>query len=196
MSKVLYQGHASLRLTLNDGRVIYIDPYAGDGYDKEADFILITHGHSDHNQISKVTQKSNCIVISNEQALVKCEYKTFAYNGFKIEVVAAYNGRHPKDKCVGYILGFDGLTMYISGDTSKIDEMQALTNRNIDYAFFCADGIFNMGLEESAECAKIVNAKKNIPYHLAPMRLFSSGRAKKWTAPNKLIIEAGEEIEL
>ena len=74
--------------------------------------------------------------------------------------------------------------------------MQALANCNIDYAFFCADGIFNMGLEESAECAEIVKAKHNCPYHLAPMRLFSNGRAKKWEAPNKLIIEPGEEIEL
>jgi len=29
MPKLLFQGHGSLRLTANDGRVIYVDPYAG-----------------------------------------------------------------------------------------------------------------------------------------------------------------------
>ncbi len=43
MPLLLFQGHASLRLTANDGRVVYIDPYKGKGYDVPADIILITH---------------------------------------------------------------------------------------------------------------------------------------------------------
>ena len=49
MPKLLYQGHGSYRLTADDGRTIYVDPYAGGGYDLPADIILITHQHSDHN---------------------------------------------------------------------------------------------------------------------------------------------------
>ena len=30
---LLYQGRGSLRVVTNEGKVIYIDPYAGDGYD-------------------------------------------------------------------------------------------------------------------------------------------------------------------
>ena len=196
MSKLLYQGHGSLRLTLNDGRIIYIDPYAGEGYEKEADFILITHGHHDHNAINKVIQKENCIVISNKEALAGDEYKSFEFDKFKIEAVEAYNKIHPKDECVGYILEFDNLKIYVTGDTSTTEQMKTFAKRNIDYALFCSGGIFNMGLEESANCAKIVSAKHNIPYHIAPPRLFSNKRAEKWTAPNKLIIEPGKEIEL
>ena len=196
MSKLLYQGHASLRLTLNDERVIYIDPYAGTGYEKEADFILITHQHHDHTAIHKVTQKSDCVIISNKEALVDGWYKSFEFNGFKIEAVEAYDKMHPKDRCVGYILGFDGLTIYVSGDTATTEKMNTFADRKIDYAFFCADGISNMGLKESASCAEMVKARHNIPYHIAPGRLFSDRRAKKWTAPNKLILEPGQEIEL
>ena len=36
---LLYQGHGSLRITTADNKVIYIDPYAGDGYDLPADLI-------------------------------------------------------------------------------------------------------------------------------------------------------------
>ena len=196
VSKLLYQGHASLRLTLNDERVIYIDPYAGAGYEKEADFILITHQHHDHTAIHKVIQKDSCRIISNKEALVSGEYKSFEFDGFKIQAVEAAGRMHPKDRCVGYILEFDGLTIYVSGDTAATEQMQTFAERTIDYAFFCADGIINMGLKESANCAEMIKAKHNIPYHIAPGRLFSNRRAQKWTAPNKLIIEPGEEIEL
>lgn len=42
MAKLLYQGHGSLRLITDSGKVIYIDPFAGEGYDVPADLILVT----------------------------------------------------------------------------------------------------------------------------------------------------------
>ena len=69
MTKLLYQGHASFRLTSNEGKVCYIDPFAGEGYDKEADLVLITHEHYDHNAIDKVKMKDNCVAIRSKDAL-------------------------------------------------------------------------------------------------------------------------------
>ena len=46
---LLYMGQASIRITTEEGRVIYIDPYAGNGYDLAADLILVTREHFDHN---------------------------------------------------------------------------------------------------------------------------------------------------
>lgn len=43
MATLLYQGHGSLRLTTDSGKVIYIDPFAGEGYGAPADLILVTH---------------------------------------------------------------------------------------------------------------------------------------------------------
>jgi hypothetical protein len=40
MAKLLYQGHASFRLESNFGVVIYVDPFAGKGYDLPGDIIL------------------------------------------------------------------------------------------------------------------------------------------------------------
>ena len=56
VTKMLYQGHGSFRITAKDGTVVYIDPYIGDGYDLPADIILVTHQHRDHNEISLITQ--------------------------------------------------------------------------------------------------------------------------------------------
>ena len=54
---LLYQGHASLRIVTGDDKVIYIDPFSGEGYDMPADLILQTHDHFDHKDMSKSCHK-------------------------------------------------------------------------------------------------------------------------------------------
>jgi L-ascorbate metabolism protein UlaG (beta-lactamase superfamily) len=196
MSKLYYQGHGSYRFTTNDGRVIYFDPFAGDGYDLSADLILVTHDHGDHNQVQLVTQKPDCRVITHEDALSGGKHNHFDVDGIAIEAVEAKNLMHNPKHCVGYILSFDGLKIYCSGDTSKTEQMSGFAARELDYAIFCGDGKFNMGLKEAAECARLIGAKHNIIVHLKPGGLFDRAKAEKWDAPNKLIIEPGEEISL
>ena len=197
MPKLYYQGHGSYRLTANDGRVIYVDPYAGGGYDLPADVILVTHQHGDHNKIKLCAQKPECRVITNEEALAGGKHNSFDLGGgITVEAVEARNFNHNPKKCVGYIITLDGVTVYAAGDTSTTEQMKSFAARNLDYALFPLDGLFNMGLKEGAECARIVGAKHNIPVHLKPGALFDRQRADKWDAPNKLIIEPVQEIEL
>ena len=40
---LLYQGQASIRIITTEGKVIYVDPYAGNDYELYADLILVTH---------------------------------------------------------------------------------------------------------------------------------------------------------
>lgn len=196
MAKLLYQGHGSCRLTTGSGIVVYIDPYAGKGYDAEADIILVTHQHGDHNQINKMPRKNDCVVIQNDDALIDGEYKRFELHGIVIQAVQAYNKNHDKSKCVGYVIETDGIKIYFAGDTSKTDEMTRLGMINLDYALLPTDGLFNMGLEEAAECAEILNAVHTIPYHMVPGRLFSKRKAEKFKGNNRLIVSDNEEIEL
>ena len=89
-----------------------------------------------------------------------------------------------------------GMTVYATGDTSTTEQMAELADRKIDYAFFVCDGKYNMDMDEAIACAKLVNAKHSIPYHMAPGKLFDKKRAEKFDVPNRLIIPAGEEIVL
>ena len=196
MPKLLYQGHGSFRLTTNDGTVVFIDPFAGAGYDVPADMILVTHQHDDHNQINLITQKPGCTIITNYDALEGGKHNTFSSHGVEIEAVEAANGNHPPDQCVGYIVTADGKKLYFCGDTSKTQQMARLAEKKLDYAFLCADGFYNMSLAEAAECAELIGAKHNVPVHLKPGELFDRALAEQFTGPNRLIIEAGEEPEL
>ena len=197
MSKLLYQGHGSFRLTSNDGVVVFIDPFIGTGYDVPADIVLVTHQHEDHNKLDLITQNPDCVVISNVEALAGGKHNTFIVGGMEIEAVeAGYNQGHSPEDCVGYIITIDGLKLYFCGDTSKTPQMETFSARHLDYAFLCADGFYNMDLSEAAECAKLIGAKHNVPVHLKPGELFDKEMAEQFIAPNRFIIEAGDEVEL
>ncbi|NLK08387.1 MAG: MBL fold metallo-hydrolase [Firmicutes bacterium] len=200
MAKLLYQGHGSFRVESEAGTVIYFDPYAGEGYDKPAHFILITHQHSDHNQVAMVPKTSNCRVITWEDALAGGEQQTLTLehgsDTLVVEAVEAGNENHDPSQCVGYILTIDDVSIYGAGDTSRTGEMETMRTRKLDYALLPADGVYNMDLDEAMECALVIGARHTIPIHLKPGALFSRERAEKFNVPGRLILEPGQEITL
>lgn len=196
---LLYQGHGSLRITTREGKVIYVDPYAGEGYDVPADLILVTHGHGDHTAIDLIeTQNTDCQTITYKEALVDGVYNTFTLDYVTVEPVQAGNNpNHDITQCVGYILTLsDGKTIYISGDTSTTEQMSTFADRHLDYAFFCCDGQYNMDTTEASACAAVVAAKHSIPYHMAPGSLFSQEVAEQFEVEGRLIVPAGETITI
>ena len=197
--RLLYQGHGSLRIVTREGKVIYIDPYAGEGYDLKADLILVSHGHQDHNAVRLIQNRSeDCRVIYNTDALVNGVYKTFDLGYATVEAVQAGNNRnHDIKVCVGWLITLsDGVSVYATGDTSTTEQMAALAERDVHYAFFVCDGRYNMDMDEAIACARLVKARHSIPYHMAPGSLFDEKRAALFDVPGRLILPAGEEITL
>lgn len=192
--KLLYQGHGSFRLTLANDAVIYIDPFAGEGYEKPADLILVTHQHPDHDAVGLPAKKPDCRIYQNTDALRAGVYQTLTFAGAEIEAVEAYNKNHDPASCVGYIIRAEGLQLYFAGDTSKTARMEKLTN--MDYAFLPADGVFNMDIPEAMECAALIGARHTVPVHIAPGKLFDPERAARFTVPGALIFEPGKEYDL
>ena len=196
MPKLYYQGHGSYRLCADDGRIIYVDPCSGDGYDLPADVILVTHQHSDHNKVEKCAQKPGCRIITNKEALLGGVHNSFDIGGILVRAVEAKSKLHSPKKCVGYIITLGGVKIYASGDTSKTKQMETFRTLDLNCAIFPGAGILSMGLREAAQCARLIGAKHNIIIHLKPGTLFCRKRAEKWKAPNKLIVEPGQEITL
>lgn len=203
-ARLTYLGHASVRMETAEGKVIYIDPYAGapGSYDLPADLILITHGHADHNGIGKIKNKNpDCRTITWKDAVQSGGYQRFDLDFAAVQAVQAGNNRyHDLKSGVGFVLEFaDGKTVYFSGDTSTTAQMADMKAMELDYAFFCCDGVYNMDMDEAAACAEAVGAKHSIPYHMLPStdgRLFDEARAARFTAQGALVLAPGDTMEL
>jgi L-ascorbate metabolism protein UlaG (beta-lactamase superfamily) len=173
-------GHASVLFEFN-GLAVYIDPYSKvcdyTGMVK-ADLILVTHGNADHfdtTAIGKIKQ-SNTLVIYPQvcaDAQIYTGNDTVMANGdsvfimgLAIHAVPAYNlikTQHPKGVGNGYVILFGNRSVYLSGDTEKIPEMDDLSR--IDVAFLPLSQPYNMTAEQLTETAALINPAILIPYH-------------------------------
>lgn len=199
---LLYMGQASIRIVTAEGMVIYIDPYAGDQYNLPADLVLVTHGHFDHCAIDKVTNRNeDCQIITHKEAVIDGVHQVFDLPYVRVEAVeAGFNRWHDVKDCVGYVLTFsNGCSVYVTGDTSTTNQMVRMADMHIDYAFWCTDGVFNMGPDEAAHCAEMVKARHNIPYHNDTSnsgQMFDAEKAKQFPAADFLMLLPGEEIAI
>lgn len=194
-SKMTFIGHASVKIVTSAGTVIYIDPYYSGDYSQAADIILVTHGHDDHNNTSLCTENDGCQIIKWSDALVDGEYKTVEKDDVKIEAVpSGGNSNHDSAVCVGYIVTVDGVNVYHAGDTSMYDGLKEIADKQIDYAMYPIDGVYNMDVNEAMEVSDMIGAAHNIPIH-GTDAIFSKQK-ENFTAKGALLLEPGDTIEL
>ncbi|MEC4184823.1 MBL fold metallo-hydrolase [Adlercreutzia sp. R21] len=199
-----YMGQASVKIETPEGKVIYIDPYAGDDYADAADLILVTHGHFDHNALDLIENRSDdCVIITQNEATESGGYHQFDLGFAKvIPVQAGFNRMHDVRSCVGYIIELsDGTSVYVTGDTSTTEDMRdgTLASMGIDYAFWCSDGVYNMDTQEASDAARMVGARVNIPYHNSTANrppMFDETLAESFDAPGALVLNPGDKIYL
>ncbi len=195
MAKLLYQGHGSMRLISEGGTVVYIDPFAGEGYDRPADLILVTHQHHDHNQIQLPPHADNCRIIQNMDALGEDGYRSFLAGDIEVEATQAYNEKHPKSECVGYLVRVDGVLLYFSGDTQGPDRWRRWRSGKSIMPFLPIDGFYTMDTGEAVECAELIRAKHTIPVHMAPGKLFDPQKAAGFVTQGAMIVEPGKRSD-
>ena len=176
--------HGSIAIEYN-GVNIQVDPVENNygkfiDYSKfaKADIILVTHEHGDHldkNAISHLSKEGTEVLLnpkSQQQVSIGkaiTNGKDMQIKGIKIQAVPAYNttsGRekfHPKGNGNGYVLQFEDIRIYISGDTEDIPEMKDI--KNIDIALLSVNQPYTMTCEQCVKAAKVLMPKTLIPYH-------------------------------
>lgn len=193
--KISYFGRASMRIEFTGGPVVYIDPYAGtpEDYNIEADLVLASHQHGDHNQVHLVTLKPDGKVFQCPMDIQPGHY--FEHGGIEVHVVEAYNTNHHKGECCGFVLKANDTVIYHSGDTSYIEEMTHFSNYGIDYALLCMDGYYNMGPEEALKVTQAIKPTYVVPIHTSKDELFNQENYDAFDFKNKIELKPNQTLE-
>jgi L-ascorbate metabolism protein UlaG (beta-lactamase superfamily) len=167
-----YLGHACFRITSGDGVRIVIDPFDGRelGYPMpsvEADFVLVSHEHTDHNFVDAL--KGNPTLLRRDYEGRGITVK--AVHVFHDEEVGSKRGRNTI-----FTVKTDGLALAHLGDLGHILDEQILRSMGkIDVLMAPVGGIFTIDAMKASIVVDQVKPKVVIPMHFAtpslPFRL-------------------------
>ncbi len=178
--EIFWLGHASFKIKMFSGRIIYLDPYNIKNGEEKADIIVSSHSHGDHfsrSDIKKIWKDDTILLgpVSIADSLIKFDGQAleigeeFAYKDFTIELFPAYTikkGTHPKsNNWVGTIIESAGKSVYHAGDTERIPEMKELAIRKITVALLPCGGTYTMDFEEATDAALDIQPEIVVPMH-------------------------------
>ena len=189
--KLTFYGHACFSVEVNNKKLMF-DPFISPNElakhiniaDIEADYILLTHGHSDH--------IADCVTIAQATgAKVICNFEIHEWlnkNGvqnthpmntggrwdfedFEVKcVVAQHSSSLPDGSYGGNPMGFiifsqEG-NFYNSGDTALTMDMQLIPKwAKLNFAVLPIGDNFTMGFADAIEAAKMINCNEILGVH-------------------------------
>ena len=189
--KIVYYGHSCFGVEVN-GKHLLFDPFISpnplaksiDISKIPADYILISHGHSDHvADAVDIAKRTNAKVISGYEVMVWLNKQgvenvhpmntggkaKFDFGNVKC-VKAEHSSTMPDGSNGGNSMGFviessEG-NFYYAGDTALTYDMKLIGDyRHIDFAFLPIGDNFTMGVDNAIIAMDFINCKDIIGMH-------------------------------
>ncbi len=227
--KVTYYGHSAFGLEHGGVRLL-IDPFFTDNpnaplkaADVKADYILVTHAHSDHlgdtvaiAQINKAT-----VIAPNETGLIAEQLGSPAVHRMhiggahrfpfgRVKLTAAMHGSvyslgdtlvSGGNPC-GFLVTLGEITVYHAGDTGLFGDMRLIGEMNrIDLALLPIGDNFTMGIDDAVKAVEFLNAGLAVPMHYNTFPLIQADphefvRKVESIGKKALVMAPGETLEL
>ncbi|RPD98655.1 metal-dependent hydrolase [Aureibaculum marinum] len=189
--KITYLGHASFSIEVH-GKVIIVDPFiSGNELAKdinintlEADYILITHAHSDHIlDVETIAKNTGAAIISNFEIVTYFEPKgikghpmnhggSWEFDFGKLHMVNAIHSSSFPDGSyggnpAGFILETSHHKVYIAGDTALTYDMKLIPMLygQLDLAILPVGDNFTMNIESAIIASDFVECNKVLGCH-------------------------------
>jgi L-ascorbate metabolism protein UlaG (beta-lactamase superfamily) len=171
--QVVWFGQSGILITTDTGGRIYIDPIKLPADAPPADFIFLTHPHGDHfnaKVVEKIRRTGTRIIAPRDMNAVATDAlevgEERSFDGLHVKTYPAYNQRgfpHPRSKgWVGYLLTFDGFSLYHGGDSDAAAEIAGMRP---DLAFLPIAGFVSFSVQAGAEAARGAGAVLTVPIH-------------------------------
>lgn len=222
--ELTWLGHAVLQLDV-EGTTLLIDPFltgnpaAATTADKvQPDYILISHGHSDHvGDTVAIAKRTGAAVISNfeivnwltAQGVAKTHAQhlggghTYPFGYLKLTLAlhgsglpdGSYGGNP-----AGFLLTTGGKKIYISGDTGLFGDMSLIGDEGIDVATLPIGDNFTMGPDDALRAVKLLRPKHVVPVHYGTFDLIAvdamawAGRVEAETSAKVHLLKPGESM--
>jgi len=194
--QIHYFGHACFMLKNLSGTSVLIDPYTGLDYPPlkvEADIVLITHEHFDHNAVGDVT--GNPVVI---HGLTKDGKGWNAIDkSFKDVHILAFPSYHDRNKGADrgkntiFLIHIGGLSIAHLGDIGYVPTKEELKKLPpIDILLIPVGGFYTIEPEEADEIAAHIN-----PRILIPMHYKTKGSGKLPIKPLDVFLKGKKNVE-
>jgi L-ascorbate metabolism protein UlaG (beta-lactamase superfamily) len=226
-TKITWHGHATLGLETG-GHKLVIDPFfEGNPAASlspeavEADFLLISHRHSDHlGDAVTIAKGTDATIISNfeiagwfEKQGIKKTHAQHIGGGHKhpfgyLKLTPALHGSAlPDGSCGGNPCGFllttnDGKKIYFAQDTGLFGDMKLIGEEGLDPAIIPIGDNFTMGPDDALRAVKLLGTKVVIPIHYDTWDLLAQD-ANAWaervhneTKTKAVILKPGESYTL
>jgi L-ascorbate metabolism protein UlaG (beta-lactamase superfamily) len=204
---ITWLGHSSFNLKTPGGKTILLDPwYTGNpsfpenAKPKQADVILVSHGHSDHiTDAAAMAKATGATVVGIWEVASWLGTKgvqhiepmnkggTIEVKGLRVTMTEALHSSSFDDSGIVYLgepAGFvvrleNGQSFYFAGDTALFSDMKLIGELYTpDIAFLPIGDRFTMGPDTAAIAAKWLGVKQVVPMHYATFPLLTGTPAK------------------
>ena len=192
--KLTYHGQSTVTIETN-GHHLVIDPFFS-GNDKattnpddvKADFILLTHAHSDHMlDAERIAKATGATIIATHELATYLSFKglnvhpmnlggQFEFPFGKVKMTQAFHSSSIIDEekqtitymgmPAGFLLTIEGKEIYHAGDTALFGDLALYgAHHEIDLAFLPIGDNFTMGPDDALIAADMLQAKAVVPIH-------------------------------
>ncbi|KUK13642.1 MAG: MBL fold metallo-hydrolase [Synergistetes bacterium] len=161
--RIEWLGHACFFIETKDGVRIITDPYDPTlGYTPipyEADIVLVSHDHFDHNYVDGVKGKPH-VVMTPELRTVK----GVSISG--VELFHDKSGGRERGKNIAFIIDTDGLRLVHLGDLGHVPSPAQLASfGSVDILFIPVGGFYTIDGAEAKKILAELKPKIAIPMH-------------------------------
>jgi len=216
--KITYYGHSCFAVEAA-GKTLLFDPFitpnplakAIDIKTIRADYILISHGHSDHcADAVEIARQTGATIVSNFEVTQWIANAgapnihpmnhggSWRLDFGRIKYVNAIHSSSMGDGAVGgnpggFVVETKDGNFYYSGDTALTTDMKLIgESTQLAFAVLCLGDTFTMGIDDAVKAAEFVRCNKIVGVHydtFPPIKIDRAEAVKKFS-------DAGKELHL